>query len=519
MSNFDQTIYPLESTPGLPDGLPQLQEIEKKPPINIAGYALLLCAVLLISCGSFPFLVGDQSDEQAASSEDQSQIVETPTLEPTSISTPVPENAGESAATGPSTGDSISTDSVVEGEPEIGEITFALGVTEENEPIAPNLLFTKGITEIHAIFDYSGMSPAYTWERVWYLNDREVSRSSSAWTDPESGVFDYHIDNGGKPLPAGDWILEIHVAGKLRSLGVFIIENVSEEDEASDSGVYLLAYTKCDGDHHNIYVADTNGNNEQLIVTRGTGPSWSPDGGLIFFFGEGGVDRQVRDGLEYVFDGISSGLVAVRSSPLPTSINQLSLFQNLEWKQGQARWARVSPDGSMVAYDANPGGDYRIYFLGTATNQQSRYEIVGEQADWAPNSQKIVYRSGRDGKTGLWISNRDDTGHVQITANGSDSFPAWSSDGHTIAFSRDEGGNVDIYTVNVDGSNLQRLTNAPGHDTLPIYAPNGDIIFRSARPGSWGIWKMAGNGLGQTEIIPNTCVGNDWAYSTMDVLP
>ena len=110
-----------------------------------------------------------------------------------------------------------------------------------------------------------------------------------------------------------------------------------------------------------------------------------------------------------------------------------------------------------------------------------------------------------------------DIDHTNITNNGSDAFPAWSPDGKTIAFSREETGNTDIYTINIDGSNLRRLTKAPGPDTLPVYTPRGDIIFRSARSDSWGIWKMSGSGAGQTEIISNSDVGPDWAYSKMDV--
>ena len=112
-----------------------------------------------------------------------------------------------------------------------------------------------------------------------------------------------------------------------------------------------------------------------------------------------------------------------------------------------------------------------------------------------------------------------DSGHTLITNGGSDSFPAWSPDGETIAFSRDEEGNTDIYTVNIDGSNLQRLTDAPGPDTLPTYTPDGQIIFRSARTGNWGIWKMNGDGADQTEIIPDANVGVDWTFSRMSVLP
>ena len=68
------------------------------------------------------------------------------------------------------------------------------------------------------------MKPGYTWERVWLLNDKEVARKVDTWTGPESGVFDYTIDNSGRELPAGDWVLQINVEGQLRSVGVFIIE-------------------------------------------------------------------------------------------------------------------------------------------------------------------------------------------------------------------------------------------------------------------------------------------------------
>jgi Tol biopolymer transport system component len=57
------------------------------------------------------------------------------------------------------------------------------------------------------------------------------------------------------------------------------------------------------------------------------------------------------------------------------------------------------------------------------------------------------------------------------------------------------------FTCQHDGSNLQRLTDTPGHDTLPAYLPNGDLVFRSTRGGSWSIWKMKGDGSDQVEII------------------
>ena len=285
------------------------------------------------------------------------------------------------------------------------------------------------------------------------------------------------------------------------------------------AATYKLVYTKWDGGKHVLFVSDTAGGAEQFILSRAAGPSWTPDGQYIFFYGEAAIDRQEIDGNEYVLEGVANGIVRMESDPIPTSIDQVRVFQGPGWNDGTARWANVSPDGQMVAFDARPGGNWRIYFLGTDENQQFRFEIVGEQADWSPDSQRLVYRSGRNGLTGIWISNRDDTGHTNITQNGSDSFPAWSPDGETIAFSREVDGNVDIYTMNVDGTNIQRLTDASGPDTLPEYAPNGEIIFRTTRTGQWAIWKMAGDGSNQQEVIPDAPVGPDWTGSRMSVLP
>ena len=59
--------------------------------------------------------------------------------------------------------------------------------------------------------------------------------------------------------------------------------------------------------------------------------------------------------------------------------------------------------------------------------------------------------------------------------------PAWSPDGQRIAFDSVRDGNNDVYTMDVDGSNLARLTTDPASDADPNWAPSGE---RSpSRPG------------------------------------
>ena len=229
MRNLNQSLDLVEDMPDLSEQPAELLTFKPRTSPQRIGYGLLLGGILLISCGLLPVLSGNREDNATVSAPQPTESLIGETPEPEDVSAPGHEPAGATA------GDSIPKAAPALTEPDIGEITFALDATEAREPVDPALLFTTGITQVHAIFDYSGMSTTYTWDRVWYLNDTEVSKSSSLWSGPESGVFDYFIDNGGKPLPSGDWILEIYVEGKLQSLGVFIIEDLPGENMPAES--------------------------------------------------------------------------------------------------------------------------------------------------------------------------------------------------------------------------------------------------------------------------------------------
>jgi hypothetical protein len=282
------------------------------------------------------------------------------------------------------------------------------------------------------------------------------------------------------------------------------------------SGKGKLAFTKSpDGNFHSLWIANLDGSGQQFVLDHAAGPSWAPDGKRLAFYGEEGVDRQKdANGTPWVIEGGSNGIWSMLAGVS---------WQNADFHQyaqeGSARWAAWAPSGDMLAYDATPGNvNRRVYFLGTTDNRQFDIQIPGEQADWSPDSQKVVYRSCRENKCGLWVSNRDDSGAHQITQVGDDAFPRWSPKGDKIVFSRKETGNHDVYLVNVDGSNAKRLTTDPAHDTLPCWTHDGSqIVFKSARSGSWAIYIMNADGSGQKEIIKDVGMGNDWSFDHMDV--
>ena len=69
--------------------------------------------------------------------------------------------------------------------------------------------------------------------------------------------------------------------------------------------------------------------------------------------------------------------------------------------------------------------------------------------------------------------------------------PALSPDGSKIAFSW----TGEIWSANIDGSNLTRLTNNPASDSQPLFSPDGGrIAFVSSRTGSLQIFVMQSDG-------------------------
>ena len=55
-------------------------------------------------------------------------------------------------------------------------------------------------------------------------------------------------------------------------------------------------------------------------------------------------------------------------------------------------------------------------------------------------------------------------------ADGQNLDPSWSPDGKTIAFTSNRNGELEIYSMNANGSNQKRLTTDPAADLVPNYA-------------------------------------------------
>ena len=67
--------------------------------------------------------------------------------------------------------------------------------------------------------------------------------------------------------------------------------------------------------------------------------------------------------------------------------------------------------------------------------------------------------------------------------------PAVSPDGKRVAFTSTRDGNYDIYVMNIDGSNVERVTSGDERDDYPAWHPDSArVVFVGERAGKFDLY-------------------------------
>jgi Tol biopolymer transport system component len=165
-----------------------------------------------------------------------------------------------------------------------------------------------------------------------------------------------------------------------------------------------------------------------------------------------------------------------------------------------------SPDGAWLTYTqgffAGRGSDEAdIWVMRADGSERSNLSaaLPGNEgvAAFSPDSSRLVFRSARTGNVDLFAMDRDGSNVVQLTHDAArDNFPVFAPSGNAIAFSSDRDGAVDrfsnrtfdnyVLTLRPDGSagEVRRISDDPGQDSHPWYSPDGEwIVYTSERGG------------------------------------
>ena len=285
-----------------------------------------------------------------------------------------------------------------------------------------------------------------------------------------------------------------------------------------------IAFMSERGGNYEIYVMGINGKNQRRL-TNNPGidwhPSWSPDGKrIVFSSGRHGPDEI------YVMD-------ADGHNP-----------QRLTNNGHDDRDPSWSPDGKQIAFSSSRAHPHviqgwftsEIYVMDADGNNPQRLTNNGHDdysPSWSPDGKRIIFSSEMAGhfKGGqttheIYVMDTDGGNQQRLTENlFNDWYPSWSPDGKRIAFSSDrEGnfGNFEIYVMDTDGGNQRRLTNNPQYDGSPSWSPDGkQITFVSERDGNFEIYVMDANGGNQRNLTKHG--GHDrapaWYTPTLAVAP
>ena len=281
-----------------------------------------------------------------------------------------------------------------------------------------------------------------------------------------------------------------------------------------------------DGDSE-IYVMDTDGGNPRRLTNNRDGdwsPSWSPDGKRIVFLSD-------RDGHVNVH-GWSNPDIYVMDAD---GGNQKNLTNN-----PKADWSPSwSPDGKRIAFHSNRVGrfNYEIYVMDAdGGNLQSLTDNRNDDfyPSWSPDGERIVFSSAREehfeDKFGItdeiYVMDADGGNQQRLTDNRNNDWdPVWSPDGQRIAFAADRKGdleNFEIYMMDADGGNQQKLTNHRTWDGSPSWSPDSQrIVFNSNRDGKSEIYVIDADGgnLQRLTNNPNADVDPAWLNTPFSVSP
>lgn len=262
-----------------------------------------------------------------------------------------------------------------------------------------------------------------------------------------------------------------------------------------------IAYVSEQGSARELFVMDYDGHEPRQLTADGflnLMPRWSPDRRFVVFTAYRNRNTQDIDMIELAtgkrWTLVSSGGLNITPA--------------------------LSPDGNFLAFASSHEGNSELYRLDTRTKAMQRLTVHASgdlSPSWSPSGRELAFTSDRSGgpqiflmgadgsnvrrltfegdynaapgwsPRGNWIAfvcrtpkkdyklcliTPDGQKRVQLTAgSGIDDSPSWSPDGRHLVFSSTAQGKSQIYMINADGTDLERITFTGTHNSAPAWSP------------------------------------------------
>ena len=178
------------------------------------------------------------------------------------------------------------------------------------------------------------------------------------------------------------------------------------------------------------------------VGTRGScyAPVWSPDGRRLAF-----TQSDKRGNSDIIVLDMQTGRVRKLTD---------GGFINTE-----PSW---NPAGTQIAFTSDREGGPQVYLMEADGSNVRRLTVEGSynaSPAWSPNGAMIAYVSRFEGKFDLFVFKLGEGKAYQVTTGlTSSESPAWSPDERRLVFSSNRGGSMQIWTTDLSGNSVKRLT-------------------------------------------------------------
>ena len=228
-----------------------------------------------------------------------------------------------------------------------------------------------------------------------------------------------------------------------------------------------------------LFVVDFSPSRIIVLISDGSGnvnlpgSSWNPHTRNIVF----SSSREPHDEIYLVNDHGGLGDVIKITDRANMVAYEPSLSPDGQWIVFESHELDAEDDGTIVKFKIDGTMPYQNL---TNPDEDSR------QPNWSPTGDKILYQKFSDGQWDIWVMNSDGTNHQKVSSGSGDKTDAsFSPDGRWIVYSSNEYGLefANLFIIPVSGGNAVRTTHYEGYDGAPSWSPDGKKIAFESYPG------------------------------------
>jgi TolB protein len=244
-----------------------------------------------------------------------------------------------------------------------------------------------------------------------------------------------------------------------------------------------IYYVSKRGGSDEIWTMDWDGNNQKQLTrlrSLSIAPSVSPDGSRLAFTSFAKGTPRIM-----MIDTLSGRSLSFYNQEASLNLN-----------------VTFTPDGKNIYYSSTASGIAQIYYAGVdgqgfrRVSFRDALEVEPKVNPKNPNLLLVVMGQSHQQ---IYQMNADGSNVQRVTnGEGEASNPSWNPDGQHFAFSWTRGyatGDFNVFVMDFGTHEYVQLTHSEGKNENPVWAPDGrHLVFGSTRTGRKQIFSMLANG-------------------------